>query len=242
MKALRIVMYVFAVILIAAIVGGMFVAVSYGLYNKEKNSRTIIILPGLFASGLYDSATGKGVWDPLESLDIDFGSIIAPDGISVGGIFALLFEEALVQEVNKLYANEGYGETDSVFNLMAVNEDGSPKIETVKAVPWTSESRLKLGVINAQKEIYTFLQNNYGDDYEVQVFNYDFRMDNRASAALLEEYINNKGYKEVILVSHSNGGQVAAAYLAKSQANRDKIQKYLSFNSPYYGSISAIHI
>lgn len=242
MKTAKIIVRVIAVILIASVAAGMFTAISYGLYNKDKERRAIIILPGLFASGLYDTATGKGVWDPLESLDLAFGDVIGPDGINLGNVFALLFEEALQAELNKLYANEKYGAEDSLFNLMAVNEDGSPSVTTVKPVPWTSQSRLKFGVINAQKQMYTFLQNNYGEDYNVQVFNYDFRLDNRYCAAELEKYINEMGYEEVILVSHSNGGQVAAAYLAKSEANRNKVKKYISYNSPYYGSFSAIQI
>ncbi|MDD3947540.1 MAG: hypothetical protein PHI19_06845 [Clostridia bacterium] len=243
MKAIKAILYIFVGILIFAISGGTFAAVSYGLYNQEQRiQKAVIILPGLFASGLYDTATGEGVWDPLENTDLQFGDIISPEGLNLENIFPLLFNEELMEELNKLFAEEGAGDADSLFNLMAMNEEGSPIVSTVKPVPWTSESRLKFGVINAQKEMYDEMQRLYGEQYEVQCFNYDFRIDNRISAIQLEDYINQQGYEEVILVSHSNGGQVAAIYLARSEANRDKVKKYISYNAPYYGSFSAVHI
>lgn len=241
MRAYRVFATVIVILIILAFAAGAFGAVTFAMAEKWEENKAIIILPGLFASGLYDTATGEGVWDPLESLNISFGDIYDGD-INLGGIFPLIGETAVIEELTKILANGGLGAPDSVFNMMAMNEDGTSAVSTIRPVPFTSESRLRYGVVNAQKEMYEFFEENYGEDYEVQIFNYDFRLDNRESARKLEEFINEKGYREVILISHSNGGEVAAGYLARSEENRNKVKKYLSYNSPYYGSFSAIDI
>lgn len=240
-KAFRIVFVIVAVVLTAALAAGMFAGVTFSLYKTEK--KAVIILPGLFASGLYDEATGKAVWDPFESIDLQFTDIMKYDGsVNLGSVLGLLFKPEVIEQIGKLTANDFYGAEDGLFTLMAMNEDGTPAVNSVKAVPWTSDLRQKYGVAGAQKEMYESLNAQYGSEYNVEIFNYDFRLDNRCTAELLEQYINAQGYKEVILVSHSNGGQVAALYLARSEENRNKVKKYISYNAPYYGSFSAISI
>lgn len=220
---------------------GSFGGTTYAFYAKEK--KAMIILPGLFGSGLYNEATGAWVWDPFEDIDLTFNHLMRPDGsLNTNKLAPLLFTKSVLTQLSKITDNDFLGAEDSLFNLMAMNEDGTPAVKEVVRVPWENETRLRYGVASAQKGMYESLEERYGEEYEVQVFNYDFRLDNRYSAELLEKYINDKGYTEVVLVSHSNGGQVAACYLARSQENRDKVSKYLSFNSPYYGSFSAITI
>lgn len=220
---------------------GSFIGGSYLSFKAEK--KAIIILPGLFASGLYDSSTGKGVWDPFESLDLSFSDFMdETGGLKFDALLPILMSDTFSGELDKLFANDNMGTPDSLLNMMAMNEDGTSVVDTVVAVPWTNQTRLKYGVINAQKDMYNSINNRYGSDYDVQIFNYDFRQDNRQNAILLENFINEQGYTDVILVSHSNGGQVASVYLARSEANREKVSKYISYNSPYYGSYSAITI
>jgi len=242
MRAMRAFAGIFVTIFLLVFGAGAFGAATFAMVKRDEGKRAVIILPGLFASGLYDTATGNGVWDPLESLDISFGDLSGADGLNMEGILPLIFEPLVIDELTKILENEGMGATDSLFNLIAMNEDGTPAVSTVQPVPFTSESRLRYGVVNAQKDMYEYLEAQYGEDNDVVIFNYDFRLDNRDSAEKLEEYVNAKGYEEIILVSHSNGGEVAAGYLARSEANRDKVKKYISYNSPYYGSFSAIDI
>ncbi len=241
-KTFTIVSKFVSVFIIVAVVFGIFM-VSFGIYsNQRKKSKAVIILPGLFASGLYDTETGKGVWDPFESLDIHFGDFLNHTGLSYGMIVDILGDEELQNQLDHIGANNNLGDGKSFLSQMGMNEDGTPMVKTIKPVPFDSDSRLRYGVINAQTDMYNAMEKSYGDTHEVQVFNYDFRLDNRYSAQLLEEYINSKGYKEVILVSHSNGGAVAACYLARSKTNRDKVTLNLSLDAPYYGSFSAIDI
>lgn len=241
-KTFAIISKIVSVFIIAAVVFGIFM-VSFGIYsNQRKKSKAVIILPGLFASGLYDTETGKGVWDPFEHLDIHFGDFVNHTGLPYGLIVSILGDKELLNQLNHITANNNTGDGKSFFSQMGMNEDGTPVVKSIKPVPFESESRLRYGVINAQTDMYKAMEAAYGDTHEVQVFNYDFRLDNRYSGQLLEEYINSKGYKEVILVSHSNGGIVASCYLARSKANRDKVKLNLSLDTPYYGSFSAINI
>ncbi|NLL55692.1 MAG: hypothetical protein GX242_00560 [Clostridiales bacterium] len=223
---------------VVAAVGSTAIAVA-ATHNKPK--KAVIILPGLFASGLYDTATGKAVWDPFDEIDVWFTDFMGRSGFPAGLILPLLMEDQFKEVLDKLLANGGKGTPDSMFNMIAMTEDGESVVKTIKPVPFDSDSRLKYGVINTHTDIYHTLEEQFGAAYDVQVFNYDFRLDNRESGKRLEEHINKKGYKEVILVSHSNGGSVAACYLARSQENRDKVKQYLSFDVPYYGAFAAIN-
>lgn len=236
-KSKKIIKIVLAVVVIVVTLGATFIGTGYYLYKNDK--KAIIILPGLMASALYDTSTGNGVWDPFHDVDLHFATFINDEGLNLGAILPLLGKKSIVDQLAKLFANNFHGAPDSLMNLIAMNEDGSPKNENIQPVPWDNESRLRYGVINAQTEVCEAYQEAYGKEYEVQVYNYDFRIDNRVSAQRLEDFINSKGYKEVILVAHSNGGQVAACYLAKEE-NRAKVGKYISYSVPYFGAFSAI--
>jgi len=240
MSKQKIIFIIIMVITLMVFISGSTVLASYCDYKTEK--RAIIIVPGLFASGLYDSATGNYVWDPFEEINLNFSDIMNGDGINLANIINLLTQDCVIEELNKLIANDNSGTPDSLFNMMAMNEDGTSQVETIAPVPWTDSMRHRYGVANAQKDMYDSLNNRYGKNYEVQVFNYDFRKDSRDNALLLENYINGKGYTDIILVSHSNGGIVSSIYLARSEENRQKVSKYISYNVPYYGSYSAITI
>lgn len=235
-----IIIVVSAVVAVALGLGGLFGG-SYLAYANEK--RAMIILPGLFGSGLYDTATGDYIWDNFEGADdVSFSMLMNEDGINMAGAFELILNPVVMAELAKILDNDGAGTPDSLLNMMAMNPDGSSTIPTIERVPWTDESRFRFGVVNAQKDMWQSLYDRYGDTYDVQVFNYDFRKDTRYNADKLEEYINEMNYKEVILLAHSNGGPVVATYLAKSVENRNKVSKFVSYDSPLLGSLAGISI
>ena len=80
----------------------------------------------------------------------------------------------------------------------------------------------------------------YGDIAEAVVFNYDWRIDNRKNAQLLEKFINERGYDEVVLTSHSMGGNVVSTYLAMSEENRNKVVLYCPYAPSALGAIDAL--
>jgi len=229
-----------AVLLISAVFAAIFLA---SLISYKTKDKAVIILPGLFASGLYDTATGDDVWDAFSDTDLWYTDVDSRVGGDVGLIFtilSLLARPDVDAQLKHITANDFTGDGKGMLALMAMNDDGTPKVSTVKAVPFESSSRLRYGAINTHTDMYNTLNAKYGGSHYVEVFNYDFRLDNRESALLLEEHINKKKYKEVIFVSHSNGGVVAANYLARSQKNRDKVKLNISISTPYFGSFSAI--
>ncbi len=208
----------------------------------QDGGKAIIILPGLMASGLYDSATGEAVWDPFEG-ELWFKDLVSGGKINFSAVLPLLFlNDSVNVALANISANDYAGNENSIFNKLAVNEDGTPKVPSVIAADMSFDNpeRLRYGAINAYTDMYNAMEERYGDDYEVSVFNYDFRLDNRQGAAKLEEFINRKNYSEVILIVHSNGGHVASIYLASSQANRDKVSLVCTFDSPLTGSLTAL--
>lgn len=229
---------ILAIALALLLVGSAFLI---GTVAKEK--KAIIILPGLFGSGLINSEDGSFVWDNFEGKDdVSFDMLMNEDGLNLGGLITLLLDEVVLAELGKITANDGAGEPDSLLNMIAMNEDSTPRHPEVVRAPWSVDNRLKYGVVNSLKEMWISLNERYGEEYEVQIFNYDFRLDVRYNAEELEKYINEQGYTDVVLMGHSNGGPVITAYLARSEENRKKVSKFVSFNAPLLGSFSAIGI
>lgn len=237
---------IFSIAISLILVASAFCGVTMASFAIDMTAnKTIIILPGLFASGLYNTENNEPVWDPFYDLDLKFSDIMDETGALTIDKFIgdLLKAESFQDHLDRLVLNDCYGTPDSLFNLIAMNEDGTPEVPTVKRVPWTEDGgRLRYGVANAQKGMYQYLNQLYGRNYFVQVYNYDFRDDVRKVGKELEEYINGQGYEEVILVAHSNGGVVASSYLARSEANRQKVKKFISYNVPFLGSFAAISI
>lgn len=86
------------------------------------------------------------------------------------------------------------------------------------------------------KYCYTYLKETYGTKgWDVVNWQYDWRYSNIYTAGLLENFINEKGYENVVFLSHSMGGSVIAKYLAK-QENRDKVSLFIPFGAPFFGS------
>ncbi len=207
--------------------------------KEEKNA--IIIIPGLFASALYEEDTGEPIWDPFTDNDLWITDLLAHSGMNYATILALLQDEQFLAQLNHITANGGLGDGESfLYKLTAMTDDGK-SVYNIKPVSFfDADSRLRYGLMNAQTEIYNDFHEKYGSDYEVSVFNYDFRLDNRDSAALLQTFIDEKEYDNVIFVTHSNGGLVVARYLAMSEENRAKVRLNLSYDAPYLGSVLAL--
>ena len=78
-------------------------------------------------------------------------------------------------------------------------------------------------------------------DRPVYLFSYDWRKSNVDSAEKLGEFIDkitDGGKVKVDLIAHSMGGIISAIYL---KDNDDKVDKYLSFGTPYEGAPTTHH-
>ena len=94
----------------------------------------------------------------------------------------------------------------------------------------------KYGVDDTYKPLYDYLLQEYGNEYTVEFFAYDWRLSNAVSASSLNTFINTKGYDNVILVCHSMGGLVASGYLALGETQRNKVDKIITLGSPLLGT------
>lgn len=97
------------------------------------------------------------------------------------------------------------------------------------------------GVFDYYKPLCNMLEENYGNEYDVLFFPYDWRLSNANTAASLAIAINNS-YDEVILVAHSMGGLVASKYLANSSVNRNKVDKLITLGTPFTGAPQLIYV
>ena len=71
------------------------------------------------------------------------------------------------------------------------------------------------------------------------MFFYDWRQSCEDSAVDLNNFIIENEYDKIVLVAHSMGGLVSSGYMALGATQRDKIEKYVSYGTPYLGSVAA---
>lgn len=76
--------------------------------------------------------------------------------------------------------------------------------------------------------------------YDVVFFPYNWLADLNDSANELQNHINGNRYESVVFVTHSTGGLLAARYIAKSVANKRKVEKAILIAAPLYGTYYAL--
>ncbi|MDR2635071.1 MAG: hypothetical protein LBC13_03705, partial [Clostridiales bacterium] len=226
----------------ALIVGlsGAVIALFAACSKDDKKTKAIIIVPALTASGLYDTSTGLPVWDPLP-YDVYYPEVLGGN-LNFSKIFQVnvLEEDKTGADIMTLLGDILTDSPSSLLNQVALDQygrsTGNPNIAPANGY----DNKIQYGVLGAYKDEFDALKELYGDDYDVHVFNYDWRMDNRGSSELLEKFVNDNGYKEIILISHSMGGNVVAGYLARSAENRSKVKAYLPYAASFLGSFDAL--
>lgn len=159
-------------------------------------------------------------------------------------------------EGNKIavWSGESPDEFASSFSnmkLLVCDDEGNPVHSNVYVAGWEDKELWKYGanlkmIAGPDQQagegdvIRTLTQEidaEYGDRYEVRAYQYDWRLDLRFLGQQLEEFINSQGYTEVILVTHSMGGMVASNYLARNEANREKVKLFVPIACPLLGSV-----
>ena len=215
-------------------------ALWYGMRQKPK--RGIVIVTALLSGGLVevkDDGTETVVWDPVPMDEFPIQEVLLPDGslnISTELVTEILnsFENGIFDALTLVTGEDGF------INALQVDRNTGKSVRNIKPATSETDSHVKYGVLNVYKQTYDSMVAEYGDEAEVSVFNYDWRLDNVENGRLLEEYINSKGYDEVILTSHSMGGNVVSCYLARSEENRSKVKLYCAYAPSLLGSIDAL--
>jgi len=82
----------------------------------------------------------------------------------------------------------------------------------------------------------------YSLGYDVIFYEYDWRKDPYDTALMLNDFINNNYYIDVVFVSHSMGGIVSSYYLSLGEAQRNKVDKHISIGTPYLGAAKMVDV
>lgn len=203
--------------------------------ETKEIKRGIIVLPGLLGSALIEEGADHPFWDPLTTTDVNLLDFFSNPVSTVGTIIGE--QEDFFPMLNDIIDCKA----GTMFPNLMLDEDGENTINPkVKAVSWDYEGNQRYGALQAYKQPYDMLNARYGKYYDVRVFEYDWRQDNRYSAEALEKMINDEGYDEVILCAHSMGNLVVSNYLARSEENRSKVKAFCSNAGPYYGALMAL--
>ncbi len=219
--------------------------------------RAIIWVTALLSGGLYDAEDNTAAWDPLPYEDVYLSSFVNPDTMLNEGVKVVM--RLFTDRKSIVYVDENGDE--QVKSTTAFNELLNPIMENVQdesnfiwnvgldynGVPHNPnikaangfDGKAQYGVLGAYIDHSKYLNAEYEEDFIV--FNYDWRLDNRTSVEALEDFINDNNYTDVVMFSHSLGGNIVAGYLAKNQYNRDRVARYVSMGGAFLGSFDALY-
>ena len=224
-----------------------------GSYKVEawRKKRAVVWVAAILAGGFYDPnypeidddgndiVVGKAIWDPLPYDDVKLIDYINPDKMmeAIGKLVPKLIPllDDLLYPVLEMREDK----TNLIWNL-SLNGKGEPNNPDM--IPANGvDSRVKYGVLSAYRDHAENLAERLeGTDTDAVVFNYDWRMDNRQSVNALQKFIYDNKYTDVVMFSHSLGGNIVAGYLAQNSLNRSVVKRYVSFGGAFLGSFDAL--
>lgn len=182
---------------------------AYGLSVKGK--KAIIIIPGIMGSELFAG-------EPLVLVDNDAFAISLPTGTKLWDPPAnnpIEIAEAWVK-----------------VKALACNTDGTSKHKI-------TVGNENYGAQSMYQTIYNSLNHDYGNQYDVIYFPYDWRLSTYDAATQLK--VKTNSYTEVILVAHSMGGLVASNYL-RLDGTKDKVDKLITLGTPFLGAPKLVDV
>jgi pimeloyl-ACP methyl ester carboxylesterase len=134
-----------------------------------------------------------------------------------------------------------YGGITNFETYLKPNEDGS--LNENYPLSYARQNANDFGAVNTYQTIYNYLTdttNFPSSQYDVKFFTYDWRLGSTENAnRLANELVNDR---KIILIAHSMGGLVASAYLAMGTEYSSKVEKLITFGTPYLGAAKAIGV
>ena len=217
-------------------------------YQLHGGRKAIIILPGLLASGLYDEETGDALWDPVQSDNVDLLEFMGVydethKNVTVEAMMPEIWDlmdyfDAVMQDVVE---DDGSFDPNNIMRRIMCDDKGDAPAHVV-GVPVGYEGHLQYGALNSYKWWAEGLEELYGDEYEVVVFNYNWLTDTRYAARDFQAFMRENNYTDTILIGHSMGGIVATEYMAMGAENRARVDKFIAVAVPFYGSYMATDV
>lgn len=222
-------------ILLVLVICLTLVAIILPVACTATNKKAIIILPGIMGSNLIDAETGNPLWAPIKGYDMhdlgmdDFGNILAEQ--SVKELLDFDGKNGAYAWIEKMTVKPD-GTSNHKIDVQSIGKDGKPKYANASTY----------GTLEYYEKMYKFLQEKFGKDYDVKIFEYDWRLDNMKAAIALEKFIKDNKYKKVTFVAHSMGGILGSTYIAKDKKNAEKVDKFITLGTPFFGSHKAIRV
>lgn len=100
--------------------------------------------------------------------------------------------------------------------------------------------RDEYGANGTYKTLVDRLRAEFVDEYDVRFFPYNWLEDLNDSVKKLERDIRKNHYDSVIFVTHSTGGLLASAFIAKSNANKLLVSKAILIAAPLFGTYASL--
>lgn len=101
-------------------------------------------------------------------------------------------------------------------------------------------ARDEYGAKGTYKTLVDRLRAEFVDEYDVRFFPYNWLEDLNDSVKKLERDIRKNHYDSVIFVTHSTGGLLASAFIAKSNANKLLVSKAILIAAPLFGTYASL--
>jgi uncharacterized protein YjdB/pimeloyl-ACP methyl ester carboxylesterase len=79
-----------------------------------------------------------------------------------------------------------------------------------------------------------------GGEYDVIFWPYNWLGDLNDSLTKLEDNIDSNKYTDVVFVTHSTGGLLASAYIAKDEENKRRVKKAILIAAPLFGTYASL--
>lgn len=171
--------------------------------------KAIIILPGIMGSTIYAKSSFK-----------------------IGSISLSEHDRVWDPPINIFTARH------RVFS-MKCDSEGKPLYDVGSLEPIVNniiEPYRQYGGLNIYKNLYLRLCRDFNPEYDVILYEYDWRYDPYDTAVMLDKYIEDNGYTEIIFISHSVGGNVSSYYMTLGEDRIKKVKKHISVGAPYLGT------
>ena len=135
-------------------------------------------------------------------------------------------------------SRSGVFSADEKVLSLSCDKDGRPlyDVDVLPPIVNDPDEKRNYGGLNIYKNLYRFLFDNFSDEYDIVLYEFDWRKSQYAVAQELDAYVNSQGYTGVVLIAHSMGGNVTSYYLALGEAQRSKVLKHISIGAPYLGA------
>lgn len=173
------------------------------------SKKAIILLPGIMGSAIYARSSFK-----IGSVSLSENDCVWDPPINI------------ITARHRVYS-------------MKCDSDGKPLYDVGSLEPIVNNEKApyrKYGALNVYKNLYLRLCGDFDPEYDVILYEYDWRNDPYDTAVALDKYIEDNGYDEIVFISHSVGGNVSSYYMTLGNDRIKKIKKHISVGAPYLGT------